>query len=297
MPDDELLEEVAARAQTQHRAVAALVAGLVGSMRGSSTSLRDTHRCSHAGTCFDCPSAAYNRIEAARAARKFPLILRLLADGSATLTTITLLGPHLTDENHEEVLRIATHRSKREVELLLAALRPLPAVPSTIRKLPSATRPAGVATITPTERLSGPDTVQPAITLEREEDKVIIVPLSPDRYRVQFAMTREMHDRLRRVQDLLRHSVRDGNAAGSSTGLSLLLLTSSGAKWPGRTGRAEFRTSRLVAATCRRPSAADLGAGWRTMRVCRRGRSLPGAGISGDSSLHRVCRRWRDDGG
>src|SRR5688572_31457861 len=42
--------------------------------------------------------AAYNRIAAARTARAFPLVLDLLADGSVTLTTITLLGPHLTAE-------------------------------------------------------------------------------------------------------------------------------------------------------------------------------------------------------
>jgi hypothetical protein len=36
--------------------------------------------------------AAYARIEAARAARMFPLMLDLLVDGSVTLTTISLLA-------------------------------------------------------------------------------------------------------------------------------------------------------------------------------------------------------------
>jgi len=35
--------------------------------------------------------AAYGRIEAARAARKYPIILELLGDGSVNLTTVTLL--------------------------------------------------------------------------------------------------------------------------------------------------------------------------------------------------------------
>ena len=39
--------------------------------------------------------AAYGRIEVARAARKFPVIVELLADGSVTLTTICLLASHL----------------------------------------------------------------------------------------------------------------------------------------------------------------------------------------------------------
>ena len=48
--------------------------------------------------------AAYNRIETARAARRFPLLLQLVADGAVTLTTVRLLAPHLTPENHREVL-------------------------------------------------------------------------------------------------------------------------------------------------------------------------------------------------
>ena len=46
-------------------------------------------------------SAAYARITAARASRSFPGILAHLTDGSVTLTTISLLAAHLTDENHE----------------------------------------------------------------------------------------------------------------------------------------------------------------------------------------------------
>ena len=38
--------------------------------------------------------AAYGRIEAARAARKWPIVLELLAEGSLHLTAIALLGRH-----------------------------------------------------------------------------------------------------------------------------------------------------------------------------------------------------------
>ncbi len=57
--------------------------------------------------------AAYGRIEAARAARKFPVLLELLADGRVTLTTVGLLAAHLTPENHRGVLDAARHKSKR----------------------------------------------------------------------------------------------------------------------------------------------------------------------------------------
>src|SRR2546428_3956997 len=45
--------------------------------------------------------AACNRIEAARACRRFPVILDLLCSGALSLTAVRLLGRHLTLENHE----------------------------------------------------------------------------------------------------------------------------------------------------------------------------------------------------
>ena len=56
--------------------------------------------------------AAYGRIGAARTARKFPIVLDLLTDGSVTLTAVTLLSPHLTPLNHLELLNDARHKSK-----------------------------------------------------------------------------------------------------------------------------------------------------------------------------------------
>ena len=80
--------------------------------------------------------AACNRIEAARACRRFPLILELLASGSLTLTSVRLLGPHLTAENHEPVLAKAMHKTRREIEALVAGLAPRPDLPSTVRRVP-----------------------------------------------------------------------------------------------------------------------------------------------------------------
>lgn len=87
--------------------------------------------------------AAYNRIEVARAARRFPIILELLAEGRIHLSAARLLAPHLTEANHEELLREASHKSKRDVEQIVVRLQPRVAVPSTVRKLP--TSPNSVA--------------------------------------------------------------------------------------------------------------------------------------------------------
>jgi hypothetical protein len=48
--------------------------------------------------------AAINRIEAARACRRFPAILDLLADGSLNLSTVRILGPHLRPESFTAIV-------------------------------------------------------------------------------------------------------------------------------------------------------------------------------------------------
>jgi 5-methylcytosine-specific restriction endonuclease McrA len=174
--------------------------------------------------------AAYGRIEAARAARRFPLILARLAEGAVTLTTVCLLASVLTDDNHARLLEAARHKRKRDVELLVAEARPQPAVPSAIRRQP---RPARDESVPPTGA-AGSDVGLPGIAGGGDElptarnvasppapqaaalpppRPAIVQPLAPERYRVQFTMSREMHDTFRRVQELMRHRVPDGDPA------------------------------------------------------------------------------------
>ena len=82
--------------------------------------------------------AAYGRIEAARVVRRFPMVLARLAESAVTLTSIGLLAPHLTDENHEALLDAVQHASKRDVERLVANLYGQPDIPASIRRLPEA---------------------------------------------------------------------------------------------------------------------------------------------------------------
>ena len=41
----------------------------------------------------------------------------------------------------------------------------------------------------------------------------LLTLLAPERYKVQFTVSRETHEKLRRVQDLLRHSIPNGDPA------------------------------------------------------------------------------------
>lgn len=78
---------------------------------------------------------AYNRIEAARVSRRFPVVLDMLAAGDLTMTTVNLLGNYLTEENHLALLDAARHKSRREVEAQLGTLRPRPDVSTTLTPL------------------------------------------------------------------------------------------------------------------------------------------------------------------
>jgi hypothetical protein len=174
--------------------------------------------------------AAYGRIEAARAARKFPVVLDLVADGAVTLTTITLLAPHLTPVNHLEVLEQARHQTKRQVEHIVARLRPLPDAPALIRKMPA--RPAAAAGLSPSSVGSADPTSQSVLSLLGDDESsatpvfpspaptaaallrpATVTPLAPERYKVQLTVSRETNDKLRRAQDLLRHSIANGDLA------------------------------------------------------------------------------------
>jgi hypothetical protein len=46
----------------------------------------------------------------------------MLEAGELTLTSLSLLAPHLSDENHRDVLSRARYRSKREVEEITVPL-------------------------------------------------------------------------------------------------------------------------------------------------------------------------------
>jgi 5-methylcytosine-specific restriction endonuclease McrA len=163
----------------------------------------------------------------------------------------------LTEANHEELLRKASHRSKREVEQTVARLQPRPDVPSTVRKLPTATisiTAAGATTETTTRTSAVQQRV--AVTVP-EPQRPVVQPLAPERYKVQFTVGRETYDKLQRVQDLLRHRVPTGDPAEIfDRALSLLLeqlekAKSAASERPRSTSRAASR-SRHVPANVRR---------------------------------------------
>jgi hypothetical protein len=159
--------------------------------------------------------AACNRIAAARACRRFHLILELLASGSLTLTTVRLLARHLTAENHQSVLAKARDRRRHEIEALVAELAPRPDFPSTVQKLPGpkATPPssAGPRPAMSSVPCAAGSPIAPSPSGLPATPRPIVQAWAPERYRVQFTIGPEAHEKLRRVQALLRREIPDGD--------------------------------------------------------------------------------------
>jgi len=75
---------------------------------------------------------AQRRCRAARLARAFPVLLKMLAEASLHLTGILLIGPLLTTENASELLARVRFRTKREIERIVGELAPAPHLPARI---------------------------------------------------------------------------------------------------------------------------------------------------------------------
>lgn len=93
-----------------------------------------------------CESTACRRIRAARVARRFPIVLPMLADGTLHLSAVSELAPHLTRQNAGALLAEAAHKSKAQVARLVARHFPRPDVATVVRPLDEALATASVAT-------------------------------------------------------------------------------------------------------------------------------------------------------
>lgn len=79
---------------------------------------------------------AFKRIRAARAARRFPAIFDAVGDGRLHLSAVVLIARHLTAESADELVRAVAHRSKSDVEQMLADRFPSPDLATRMRALP-----------------------------------------------------------------------------------------------------------------------------------------------------------------
>src|SRR5712691_11304015 len=182
--------------------------------------------------------AVYNRIQSARAARRFPVIVDMLLARTLSPTTARLLARRLTPENQQELLSAASGLGKEDVEELLAARFPEPEVRASVRRVPT----AALATVFPmgasptigvapevdaaprvdaasaTSSSAAPEVAGPiageAISCSIAAPvRSTVRPIAAERYEVRFTATAETREKLRLAQDLLGHAVPSGDLA------------------------------------------------------------------------------------
>jgi hypothetical protein len=168
------------------------------------------------------------RIAVARAARRLPLILEAVRSGQVHLAGLRVLVPHLTAENHRDLLSAAAGKSRGDIEELVARLAPQPPAPTVIRRIPaqpastpdaacgslfgSVSAAAPAQSLTDVPPATAPD-VPPALAFAPRRDgrPASVSPLSEDAYKFQFTATRACREKLRQAQDLLRHRIPNGD--------------------------------------------------------------------------------------
>jgi hypothetical protein len=205
-------------------------------------------------------AACYNRIEVARAARRFPVILGMLDRGRLNLATVRALAPHLTADNHAELLAGASGKTRRGVEELVARHFPQADVPSSIRKLPATTGPVSP----PSEPAASGASTEACVSMlaapPAPAGRPVITPLAPERYAIRFTACAATCEKLRLAQDMLRHAIPTGDTAEIvDRALTVLLEELARKKFAATT---QPRPSRGTAPGSRDPSAKVKRAVW-----------------------------------
>jgi hypothetical protein len=185
---------------------------------------------------------ACRRIDAARVARKWPMIFAKIGTGELSLSVIGKLKPFLDEENAAELVGAVCGKSVREAERILAARFPKPDVADSVRRLPdkstttksngveksdgsrptvgsasAATDAAGVTSplMSPSDPISrsaaGASGSMRGAPLPADRGRM--QPLSADRIQVKFTASRALEEKLGLARDLMSHSNPRGDLA------------------------------------------------------------------------------------
>jgi len=215
LPDSDLLLKLAEVLKQSRRVESVLVAHIAEvDARGLFVSQASSSMHKYCTDVLHLSDAeAYLRIAAARASRRHPTLLKMLDDGRLHLSGLAVLAPHLTNSNCEELLSLATHKTKGEIQVLVAAIAPKPDVAPSIRKLPQRTQGEGSERTnedfpsstpsTPSGKSHSPSETSPKSEGRRQDKPPVIEPLASSRYKIQFTASEEFHDKIERLAALM----------------------------------------------------------------------------------------------
>src|SRR5262249_33636409 len=126
-------------------------------------------------------------IHVARAALRCPAVFHALADGRVHLAGLRILAPHLTPENVDDLLTGATHKTRTEIEEMIAARFPRELIAASVRLIGDSVasrgdegapgHPRGLEMTVPAASEGAPGHLPPPAR---------VAPLSAEAYAVQF---------------------------------------------------------------------------------------------------------------
>jgi 5-methylcytosine-specific restriction endonuclease McrA len=153
---------------------------------------------------------AYKRIQAARTARRFPVIFSAVADGRLNLSGVVLLAPHLGEANADEMLAAAAGRTRAGIEEWLTRRFPRSESLPFVTQLPAVQGPDDQ--LAPGRvKLDGAELTPGRVAAFGTPAR--LTPVAPERYSLQLTIGKGTHDKLRHAQALLGHAVPSGEVA------------------------------------------------------------------------------------
>lgn len=176
---------------------------------------------------------AAKRIRVARAARRFPVLFAMLADGRMHVSGVALLATHLTPANANELLAAAAGMTRARIEHLLAQRFPQPDLPALLVTI-AASVPTCAHEAARTLPAPGPVSFEPlALTGEAAETTPMtsraelataiaampayprVSPRAPDRHALQVMLDDETRALLEQAQDLLAPNIARSDLAAA----------------------------------------------------------------------------------
>jgi len=227
LSDDELIARTVALARSERAASCDLVEHLAEIDRRDlalkRTSMSLFEFCVHRLKLSD--DAAYRRIRAARAIKKFPPISVLFREGQLSLETISQLHPFLDDPDAAALVKRCIGLRKWQVQAVLAERRPESARRDVIRYRGPVIAATPKTELTPAPlfeiRSSPAPNATPVVPTVEEKKTPPPTPPAPSAtpirvhaVRVSFSADAEFHQLMRKAQALLRHKYPDGRLGG-----------------------------------------------------------------------------------
>jgi 5-methylcytosine-specific restriction endonuclease McrA len=152
--------------------------------------------------------AVFRRTQVAGKSRRFPQILEALFSGRLHLTGASLIAPHLTEDNAENLISKAQGKTRREIVKLLITLAPKKEFAPSIRKQPrpdpkgNAPKVVGEDSEVPTLGEATGE-VKPPVPSADQQSRDLIEPATEERYNFRFSAGKEFTEKFKRLGEVI----------------------------------------------------------------------------------------------